>query len=149
PGNSGGALADHRGHVVGINTAVAGIGLGLAVPIDDTTLRIVSTLMREGRYRRAYLGIAGGPQPLPPRVARQVGRTTAVQVMQVVDGGPAAVAGFRTGDRILDVDGTRITGVADLQRLMDAHAIGRRLQVQILREGRPLELVVEPVELAG
>jgi serine protease Do len=123
PGNSGGALANSQGRVVGINTAVAGIGPGLAVPIDDTTLRIVSALMREGRYGRAYLGVAGGPQPLPPRIAKQLGRRTAVQVLQVVDGSPAALAGVQAGDRILDVDGTTVTGVADLQRLMN-EAIG-------------------------
>ena len=68
PGNSGGALADGRGRVVGINTAVAGVGLGLAVPINTATRRIVGALMTEGRFRRAYLGIAGGPRPLPPRL---------------------------------------------------------------------------------
>ena len=69
PGNSGGALVDGRGRVVGINTAVAGVGLGLAVPINATTRRIVSALMRDGRVRRAWIGIAGGARPLPPRVA--------------------------------------------------------------------------------
>jgi S1-C subfamily serine protease len=149
PGNSGGALAESQGRVVGINTAVAGIGLGLAVPIDDTTLRIVSALMREGRYRRAYLGVAGGPQPLPPRIAKQLGRGTAVQVLQVVDGSPAARAGVQAGDRILDVDGTIVTGVADLQRLMTGDAIGRAIPVRILRKGRPQDLTVRPVELAS
>ena len=147
PGNSGGALADGRGLVVGVNTAVAGVGLGLAVPIDATTLRIVATLMREGRYRRAYLGVAGGPQPLAPRLARQLGRKTAVQVMQVVDGSPAAKAGIQPGDRVLDVDDVTVGGVEDLQRLMDGGAIGRRLAVRVLREGRTLELGVTPVEL--
>jgi len=104
PGNSGGALANSQERVVGINTAVAGSS-GLAVPIDATTLRIVSALMREGRYRRAYLGVAGGPQPLPPRIAKQLGRRTAVQVLQVVDGSSVALAGVQAGDRILDVDG--------------------------------------------
>jgi S1-C subfamily serine protease len=149
PGNSGGALADSRGRVIGINTAVAGVGLGLAVPIDETTLRIVAALLREGRYRRAFLGIAGWPQPLPPRVAAQVGRTHALQVMQVVDGSPAALAGLRAGDRLLELDGTTIAGVADLQRLMDARAIGRRLPARILREGRAMEVEIRPVELAS
>jgi S1-C subfamily serine protease len=149
PGNSGGALANSQGRVVGINTAVAGIGLGLAVPIDDTTLRIVSALMREGRYRRAYLGVAGGPQPLPPRIAKQLGRTTAVQVLQVVEGSPADLAGLRAGDRILDVDGTTVTGVADLQRLMNEQAIGSALPIRLLREGRRLDLTVRPIELAS
>ena len=69
PGNSGGALADGLGRVVGINTAVAGVGLGLAVPINEATRKVIGALMTEGRYRRAWIGIAGGPRPLPPRLA--------------------------------------------------------------------------------
>ena len=83
PGNSGGALADGRGHVIGINTAVAGVGLGLAVPVNDATRQIVGALMTEGRFRRAYLGIAGGSRPLPPRLARRLGRGSGVEVVQV------------------------------------------------------------------
>ena len=71
PGNSGGALADSRGRVVGINTALAGVGLGLAVPINAATRRIVSELMTTGRVRRAFVGIAGGDRPLPPACARR------------------------------------------------------------------------------
>src|SRR4029453_8498398 len=74
PGNSGGALADANAHVVGINTAVAGLGLGLAVPIDATTRKIIGALMSEGRFRRAYIGIAGGSRPLPPGAASRLGR---------------------------------------------------------------------------
>ena len=90
PGNSGGALADGSGRVVGINTAVAGVGLGLAVPINQTTRGIVAALMGEGRVRRAYLGIAGGSRPLPPRLAARLGRRSGVEVVEVVDGSPAA-----------------------------------------------------------
>src|SRR6478735_2759035 len=75
PGNSGGALADSHGRVIGINTAVAGIGLGLAVPIDDATRRIIGALMRDGRVRRAYLGIVGGTRRLSPMLATRLGRT--------------------------------------------------------------------------
>src|SRR3954466_7470214 len=74
PGNSGGALADGFARVVGINTAVAGVGLGLAVPVNEATQRIVAALMRDGRVRRAYLGIGGGMRPLPPRVAARIGQ---------------------------------------------------------------------------
>ena len=95
PGNSGGALADGRGSVVGINTAVAGVGLGLAVPINATTRKIIGALMRDGRFTRAYIGIAGGSRPLPPRLARELDRTTGVEVVEVVDGSPAAKAGPR------------------------------------------------------
>src|SRR5205807_3005640 len=87
PGSSGGALGDGRGRVVGVNTAVAGVGLGLAVPINTATRRIIAALMTEGRFRRAYLGIAGGPRPLPPRLARTLGRASGVEIVQVVEGG--------------------------------------------------------------
>src|SRR5204863_3271893 len=98
PGNSGGALSDGLGRVVGINTAVAGIGLGLAVPINDTTRRIVSALMSEGRVRRAYIGIVGGARPLPPRFASELGRHAGIEVVEVVGGSPAARAGLRAED---------------------------------------------------
>src|SRR5881396_2950198 len=101
PGNSGGALADGNGRVVGINTAVAGVGLGLAVPINTATRRIVAALMTEGRFRRAYLGIAGGPRPLPPRLATELGRRECVEVVNVVEGSPSAAAGLRPEDMIV------------------------------------------------
>ena len=149
PGNSGGALADGRGRVAGINTAVAGIGLGLAVPINATTRRIIAALMTEGRYRRAYLGIAGGPRPLPPKVARQVEREVGVEVVEVVTGSPAHRAGIRTEDLILDVDGEPVASARDLQRLMDAELIGRLLPVRVFRDGRIVSLQVAPAELRG
>ncbi|HEV8636220.1 MAG TPA: trypsin-like peptidase domain-containing protein, partial [Chloroflexota bacterium] len=105
PGNSGGALADGHGHVVGINTAVAGIGLGLAVPVNETTRRIIGALMTDGRFRRAYVGIGGGPRPLPPRVAARVGRDTGVEVVEVMPGSPAANAGLRPEDLVVSVEG--------------------------------------------
>jgi len=149
PGNSGGALADSRGRVVGINTAVAGLGLGLAVPINVTTLRIVAALMREGRFRRAFLGIAGGVRPLPPRLAASLGRRSAIEVTQVVDGSPAARAGLRPRDLILDVDGQPVAGVGDLQRLMVSDVIDRAVAVRVGRGGELLSLSATPVELAA
>src|SRR6476659_709118 len=95
PGNSGGALADGSGHVVGVNTAVAGVGLGLAVPVNAATRQIIGALMTEGRFRRAYLGIGGQQRPLPPRLVRELGRTGCVEVSEVVDDAPAALAGVR------------------------------------------------------
>src|SRR2546428_6106996 len=124
PGNSGGALADSRGRVIGINTAVAGIGLGLAVPINRTTGRILTALMREGRFRRAYLGIAGGRRPLPPRLAQALRRRAGVEVVEVVDGSPAAGAGLRRGDVIVELGGEPVEGVRDLQRLLAAEGVG-------------------------
>jgi len=148
PGNSGGALADGRGRVVGINTAVAGVGLGLAVPINATTRKIIGALMSEGRFRRSYLGIAGGSRPLPPRLARQLQREECVEVVEVVAGSPAANAGLRPEDLIVDLNGQPVEGVDDLQRMMAGELIGQRVVLNTVRNGRlrPLELV--PVELA-
>jgi S1-C subfamily serine protease len=147
PGNSGGALSDGGGFVVGVNTAVAGIGLGLAVPVNATTRRIVSALMSEGRFRRAYLGIAGGPRPLPPRVAREVGREAGVEIVEVVAGSPADKAGLRPEDLILDVDGQTVSSARDLQRLMAGETIGRDVTVRLFRDGRILSVGVRPIEL--
>jgi S1-C subfamily serine protease len=149
PGNSGGALADGRGWVVGINTAVAGIGLGLAVPVNESTRRIVAALMQEGRFRRAYLGVAGGPRPLPPRVSRQLGRDAGVEVVEVVEGSPAHRAGLRPEDIILDVDGVQVESARDLQRLMVGERIGRRVTIRLFRRGEVQELVAEPAELSS
>jgi len=148
PGNSGGALADGRAHVVGINTAVAGVGLGLAVPINETTRRIVAALMNEGRFRRAYIGIAGGSRPLPPRIASSIGRRSGVEVVQVVDDSPAARAGLRPEDLIVSVGGTPVADVDDLQRLMTADVIGASVEVVLLRNGarRTAELVPDELE---
>jgi S1-C subfamily serine protease len=149
PGNSGGALADGRGRVVGINTAVAGVGLGLAVPVNAATRAIVGALMTEGRFRRAYLGIAGGSRPLPPRVARRLGRDSGVEVVQVADASPAAAAGLRAEDLIVELDGEPVTDVADIQRLMVVEKIGEPVSLRVLREGRELDLSLVPAELAG
>ncbi|HSB37926.1 MAG TPA: trypsin-like peptidase domain-containing protein [Gaiellaceae bacterium] len=147
PGNSGGALADGSGRVVGVNTAVAGVGLGLAVPVNAATRQIVGALMTEGRFRRAYLGIAGGSRPLPPRLARRLGRTSGVEVVQVVEGSPAAEAGLRPEDLIVELDGAAIEDVADVQRLMVVEKIGAPVPVRVLREGRELVLTLVPAEL--
>jgi S1-C subfamily serine protease len=147
PGNSGGALADGRGTVVGINTAVAGIGLGLAVPIDDATRKIISALMRDGRVRRAYIGVTGGSRPLPPRAAASVERTMGVEVMEVVGDSPAARTGFLPGDIILEADGTPIEDVADLQRLMVGEALGGPMRVLVWRGAETRTIVVQPAEL--
>ena len=151
PGNSGGALADSRAGVVGINTAVVGPGigqgLGLAVPINDTTRRIVAALMTEGRFRRAYLGLAGGPRPLPPRLAAELGRESGVEIVQVVEASPAAAAGLRPEDLLLDVGETPVEGMDDLQRLMVGDVIGQLLTLRVYRGGSLLSMHATPVEL--
>ena len=147
PGNSGGALADGRGCVVGINTAVAGVGLGLAVPINEVTRRIIGALMREGRFTRAYIGIAGGSRPLPPRIARELDRTACVEVVEVAEDSPAAKAGLRPEDLIVSVDDTPVEGADDLQRLMVAELIGERVTATVVRDGRVFTVDLVPVEL--
>jgi S1-C subfamily serine protease len=149
PGNSGGALADGRARVVGINTAVAGIGLGLAVPIDDSTRRIMHALMTAGRFERAYIGIAGGGRPLPPRAAAAVGRENGVEVMEVVAGSPATRAGIRSGDLIVELDGVPVADARDLQRLMVGDVIGRSVDALVWRDGELRTFAVHPVELTA
>ena len=147
PGNSGGALADGRGRVVGINTAVAGVGLGLAVPVNEPTRKIIGALMTEGRFRRAYVGFAGGSRPLPPKLAKELRREAGVEVVQVVEGSPADRAGLRAEDLIVALDRSPVEGVDDVQRLMVGDAIGARISASVVREGRLLEIELVPDEL--
>jgi S1-C subfamily serine protease len=148
PGNSGGALVNGLGEVVGVNTAVAGVGLGLAVPINSATRGIVAALMSEGRVRRAYLGIAGGPRPLPPRARTELGRSAAVEVVEVMPDSPADRAGLRPEDLIVSLAGEPVGDVVDVQRVMDAQLIGSRLEALVLRSGRAVTLEIVPVELS-
>jgi S1-C subfamily serine protease len=147
PGNSGGALVEGSGRVVGINTAVAGVGLGLAVPINDATRRIISTLMADGRVRRAWLGVAVGPRPLPPRVAGRLGRGSAVEVIEVVDGSPADRAGLHPEDLLVELDGVRLEGADDLQRMMTVERIGAAVKATVVREGELRAITLTPGEL--
>jgi S1-C subfamily serine protease len=147
PGNSGGALVDGSRRVVGINTAVAGVGLGLAVPINEATRRIVSTLMAEGRVRRAWLGVAVGPRPLPPRIAGRLGRGSAVEVIEVVEGSPADRAGVRPEDLLVELDGIRLGGADDLQRAMTVERIGVAVKATVVRGGELRAITLTPGEL--
>jgi S1-C subfamily serine protease len=147
PGNSGGALADSQARLIGVNTAVAGMGLGLAVPMNGTTQAILSALMRNGRVRRAYLGIAGGARPLPPPIAERLARKAGVEVHEVVSGSPAAGGKLRAGDVIVSVGGVGVSKAGDLQRLMVEAKIGAQLPVTVLRGDQLLDLSVVPAEL--
>ncbi len=149
PGNSGGALADSSGRVVGINTALAGVGLGLAVPINTTTQRIIGALVRDGRVRRAHLGVAGASRPIPPRWAGALGMRQGLEVVEVIKGSPAESAGLRPGDIIIEVDGTTIESPRDLQRLMIDGPIERFLVMRVVRSGDSHVVTAIPDELVA
>jgi S1-C subfamily serine protease len=149
PGNSGGALADADARVVGINTAVAGVGLGMAVQVNGTTRRIITALMADGRVRRAYLGLAMMPGPVPAAWRERLGRKTGLLIAQVVGGGPAERAGLRAGDLLLTVAGNPVAASQDLQRLMFAEAIGQPLAITVMRNGALVDVIAEPTELVA
>jgi S1-C subfamily serine protease len=151
PGNSGGPLLDVTGKVVGINTAIVlgGQGLCFAVPANTASF-VTSEILSHGRVRRAWLGIAGEEVLLPKRLEREHGLRSArgVGVHRVEDGSPAARAGMQPRDVIVEMRGQPVESVADLHRLLDRDAIGTRLEVKVLREGKKLALQFEPIELA-
>jgi S1-C subfamily serine protease len=149
PGNSGGALVVASGEVVGINTAVAGVGVGLAIPINAITRQIIATLMAEGRVRRAYLGLAGTPAPLPPPLAIRLEQKTGMRIEQVVPEGPTAQAGLLPGDLLVTANGEAVTGAQSLQRLMLGDAIGQPLALTVLRSEALVDVIATPEELRG
>ncbi len=148
PGNSGGALVDSSARVIGVNTAVAGVGLGLAVPVNAATRQIIAALMRHGRVRRAYIGIAGGPRPLPPHARVKVGRTSGIEIIEVASGSPAERAGLRAEDLIVELGGRSVERVDDIQRAMGEEAIGRPVSVTVLRADKWLERELSPALLS-
>jgi S1-C subfamily serine protease len=149
PGNSGGALADSASRVVGVNTAVAGWGLGLAVPINDTTRRIIGFLVADGRVRRAYLGLVSTPAPLPAALAERTGRRRGLRIVDVVPGAPADRAGLKAGDLVLEAGRAPVAAAQSLQRLLFAEAIGRPLPVTVVRRGAMVDVITVPDELTG
>ncbi|KAB8195540.1 PDZ domain-containing protein [Nonomuraea phyllanthi] len=149
PGNSGGALADSQARVVGINTAVAGVGVGLAVPMNATTRSIIAALIRDGRVRRAFLGLVTSPAPLPEPLRLRTGQSGALRVVEVVPGSPAHRAGLRAGDLVLSAGRSPVGDAQSLQRLMFADAIGRPLPITVYRNGALVDVIAEPVELTG
>ena len=149
PGNSGGALADSACRVVGINTAVAGWGLGLAVPINDTSRRIIGALVRDGRVRRAYLGLVSTPAPLPGPLAERVGRLRGLRIVDIVPGSPADRSGLKAGDLVLEAGRAPVAEAQSLQRLLFAEAIGTELPVTVYRRGAMVDVITVPTELTG
>src|SRR5438874_1986759 len=116
---------------------------------SDVTRRIIGALMTDGRVRRAYLGIAGGARPLPPRVAGRLAQRDGIEVIEVVEGSPAAKAGLRPEDLLVELDGTPLHGVTDLQRLMTSDAIDAPMRATVVRDGDLKSVVVTPAELRG
>jgi len=149
PGNSGGALATADRSVVGINTAVAGVGLGLAIPINATSRQIIGSLLSNGRVVRAYLGVGTGPVPLPSQLARRLARSTGLSITFVEPASPAADAGLHVGDVLVAVAGSPVSAAQDLQRLMLAESIGRVLPVTVYRNGAMVDVVAIPRELTA
>jgi S1-C subfamily serine protease len=149
PGNSGGALADSSSRVVGINTAVAGWGLGLAVPMNDTSRRIIAALTEDGRVRRAYLGLVSTPSPLPAALAERTGRRRGLRIVDVVPGAPADRAGLKAGDLVLEADRRPVADAQSLQRLLFTEAIGRPLPMTVYRSGAMVDVITAPAELTG
>ena len=149
PGNSGGALADSSSHVVGINTAVAGWGLGLAVPINDTSRRIIGSLVSDGRVRRAYLGLVSTPAPLPASLAERTGRRRGLRIVDIVPGSPADRSGLKAGDLVLEAGRRPVADAQSLQRLLFADAIGRPLPMTVHRRGAMVDVITVPTELTG
>ncbi|MEV0070932.1 MULTISPECIES: S1C family serine protease [unclassified Amycolatopsis] len=147
PGNSGGALADSHARIIGISTAVAGFGLGLAVPINATTHRIVHALMHDGRVRRAYLGLVTAPAPLTPAQAERFAQRTALRIVEVVEDSPAARSGLKPADLVLAVDGTQLPNAQSLQKRLFSDAIGRQMEVTVLRNGALVDVIAVPAEL--
>ena len=147
PGSSGGALADARARIVGINTAVAGVGLGLAVPINATSRRIIASLLKDGRVRRAYLGLVNTPIQLQPSAVVRTGRREGLLVVEVLPDSPAERAGLRAGDILLKVGQMYVSNAESLQKLLFAEAIGEPLDLAVLRDGSDLRLVAVPAEM--
>jgi S1-C subfamily serine protease len=147
PGNSGGALADSSGRMVGVNTAVAGVGVGLAVPINATTREIIASLMTKGRVRRAWLGIAGAQVPLSPELAARVGSPTGLQGAGVAPGSPAEEAGLHRGDIVVELGHTRVLTATAIQQLMVGDAIDKPIEITVWRNGALVDAITVPREL--
>jgi S1-C subfamily serine protease len=147
PGNSGGVLADSSGRMVGVNTAVAGVGVGLAVPINSTTRGIIAALMTKGKVRRAWLGIAGAQIRLAPELATRIGSPTGLQVAGVSANSAAEEAGLRQGDVVVELAGKRVVSTTAVQQLMVEDAIDKPIEITVWRNGALVDVIAVPREL--
>ncbi len=150
PGNSGGPLVDSGGRVIGVNTAMIPQAQAICFATGINTAKwVVSQLFAHGRVRRAYIGVSGATVPVATRVVRHFGlkSSTAVHVLELVPGSPAARAGVETGDRMVALDGVPVDGIDSLQRLLDAGWIGRDCELQLLRRSSLIRVNIRPSEL--
>ena len=149
PGNSGGPLVTTRGQVIGVNTATILPAQGLCFAIASNTARFVAArLIRDGRIRRSYIGLAGQTVPIPRAVARenQLAVTSGVFIASIEPGSPAAVAGLKDGDVVIAFAGVPVTGIDDLHRLLTDERIGAPTMVTILRAARRRQMTIVPRE---
>ncbi len=147
PGNSGGPLCNSAGEVIGVNTAIIPGAQAICFATGiDTARWVVAQLFAHGRVRRAYIGVSGATLPLPRVLQRALAleQTSAVRVQEIQRGSPARAAGLEEGDLVVGLDGIKIAGIDDLQRLLDASRIGRLCVLRIVRRNRLLHLTVTP-----
>ena len=147
PGNSGGPLVTAQGRIIGINTAIIRAAQGICFAIASNTAKFVVTeLIRHGRVRRSFIGVAGQTTPLTRRVIRHHGLTaeSGARIMSISPGSPAAAAGLEVGDIIVALDGTAVTGVDTLHRLLTAERIGTAATLTVLRLTQRIQLRITP-----
>jgi S1-C subfamily serine protease len=150
PGNSGGPLVDSKGRVIGVNTAMIPEAQAICFATGiDTAKWVIGQLFAHGRVRRAYIGVSGATVPVATRVVRHFGlrSSSAVHVLELVPGSPAAQAGVEAGDRMIALEGVSIDGIDSLQRLLDAGWIGRDCELQLLRRSSLINVKIRPSEL--
>ncbi|MGA2550320.1 MAG: trypsin-like peptidase domain-containing protein [Burkholderiaceae bacterium] len=149
PGNSGGPLVDSSGQVIGVNTAMIAGAQSICFATGSNTAQwVIGELLRHGRVRRAYIGVSGANVAVATRLTRHFGLTHSgsVQILEVVVDSPAALAGLKAGDRIVELDKLPVDGIDALQRLLSSERIGRPVVIDVLRRGEKLSFEVTPVE---
>jgi S1-C subfamily serine protease len=119
------------------------------VPINDTSRRIIGSLIADGRVRRAYLGLVSTPAPLPAALAQRTGRRRGLRIVDIVPGSPADRSGLKAGDLVLEAGRRPVADAQSLQRLLFADAIGRSLPMTVYRHGAMVDVITVPTELTG
>jgi S1-C subfamily serine protease len=150
PGNSGGPLVDSKGRVIGVNTAMIPQAQSICFATGINTAKwVIGQLFSHGRVRRAYIGVSGATVPVATRIVRHFGlqASTAVHVLELVPGSPAAKAGVAVGDRMVAINGVPIDGIDSLQRLLDSDWIDRDAQLELLRLSTLLKVAIRPIEM--